>query len=106
LGDSIGFLSVAIGWAVGYPIAFIALGYLVIKAIRLPVSHYLRAAWGIVGCCLAGFVAGLVIKQFLDSHTDGWRMLIVAITSLVVTAGMMSVWQGITPRSISRTLKG
>ena len=106
LGDSIGFLSVAIGWAVGYPIAFIALGYLVIKAIRLPVSHYLRAAWGIVGCCLAGFVAGLVIKQFLDSHTDGWRMLIVAITSLVVTAGMLSVWQGITPRSISRTLKG
>src|SRR5690606_14960025 len=36
LGDHVGFLSVAIGWAVGYPIAFAALGYLVVKGVSLP----------------------------------------------------------------------
>jgi O-antigen/teichoic acid export membrane protein len=106
LGDHIGFLSVAVGWAVGYPIAFAALSYLVIKAIQLPLYDYLRAAWGIVGCCTAGFVAALVLKLFLDDVSDGVRMILVAGTSLVVTGLFLVYWQNITPRSIGRALKG
>jgi len=105
LGDRIGFLSVAIGWAVGYPIAFGALSYLVIKAICLPMREYLHAAWGIVGCCLGGFLAGLVLKQFLGGVSDSARMIMVAGTALFVTATLLATWQKITPRSISRTLK-
>jgi O-antigen/teichoic acid export membrane protein len=106
LGDHIGFLSVAVGWAVGYPIAFAALSFLVIKAIRLPVGEYLRAAWGIVGCCLGGFVAGLVVKQLLGDQSDGVRMAIVAATAVVVIGLLLAFWQNITPRSIGRSLKG
>jgi hypothetical protein len=32
-------------------------------------------------------------------------MVIVAATSLVVTGLLLALWQGITPRSIGRTLK-
>jgi len=105
LGDRIGFLSVAVGWAVGYPIAFAALCYLVWRAIELPVLQYLRAAWGIVGSCLGGFVAAYALKHFLGALSDGPRMIVVALTSLVVTALLLAFWQGITPRSVSRSLK-
>ncbi len=106
LGDRIGFMSVAVGWAVGYPVAFAALSYLVVKAIQLPVSQYLRAAWGIVGCCLGGFVAGFVVDHLLASHSDGTRMVAVAATAFGVIGLLLAFWQNITPRSIGRTLKG
>lgn len=106
LGDRIGFLSVAVGWAVGYPFAFAALSYLVVKAIRLPVGQYLRAAWGIVGCCLGGFVAGFVVDHALASHADGTRLVVVAVTAFGVIGAMLAFWQKITPRSITRSLKG
>ncbi|HEX5061230.1 MAG TPA: oligosaccharide flippase family protein [Kofleriaceae bacterium] len=106
LGDRINFLSVAVGWAVGYPIAFAALCYLVVKAIDLPIGQYLRAAWGIVGCCLGGYVAGLVVRHLLAHESDKMRMVIVAATSFVVTGFLLAFWQKITPRSIGRSLKG
>jgi PST family polysaccharide transporter len=106
LGDRIGFLSVAVGWAVGYPFAFAALSYLVVKAIRLPVGQYLRAAWGIVGCCLGGFIAGFVVDHALASHADGTRLVVVAVTAFSVIGAMLAFWQKITPRSITRSLKG
>ncbi len=108
LGDyySINFLSVAIGWAIGYPIAFLALSYLVVKAIDLPLGPYLRGAMGIVGCCLAGLVAGIVVKYLLASESDVVRMVLVAAASLIVTGLFLAYWQKITPRSIGRALKG
>jgi PST family polysaccharide transporter len=106
LGDRIGFMSVAVGWAVGYPVAFAALSYLVVKAIQLPIGDYLRAAWGIVGCCLGGFVAGFVVDHLLASQGDGTRMVAVAATAFGVIGLLLAFWQKITPRSIGRTLKG
>jgi len=105
LGDHIGFLSVAVGWAVGYPLAFAVLGFLVIKAIDLPLAHYARAAWGIIGCCLAGFVAGLATKLALAGSTDKVRLVVVSMASLSVTVLLFATWQKITPRAITRTMK-
>ena len=98
LGDRIGFLSVAVGWAVDYPIAFAALCYLVVKAIKLPIGQYLRASWGIVGCCLGGYLGGLAVKQVLTHESDGTRMVIVAATSFVVTGLLLAFWQKIKGR--------
>ena len=44
LGDRLGFLSVAVAWAIGYPIAFAVLMYTIITTIELPVAAYARAA--------------------------------------------------------------
>jgi O-antigen/teichoic acid export membrane protein len=105
LGDSIGFLSVAVGWAVGYPLAFVVLSYLVIKAVALPLRAYLHAAWGIVGCCAAGFLVGLGTKLLLEDASDRSRLAIVSLAALGTIAILLAAWQKITPRSIARTMK-
>jgi O-antigen/teichoic acid export membrane protein len=106
LGDQIGFLSVAVGWAVGYPLAFAVLSFLVVKGIRLPLRAYLVGAWGIIGCCLAGLVAGAAVSYALRDAGDLVRLLAVGTTSLGVIILMLAFWQDITPKSISRSLKG
>jgi O-antigen/teichoic acid export membrane protein len=106
LGGHIGFLSVAVAWAIGYPIAFAALSYLVVRTIDLPVREYLAASFGIIASCGLGIAAGFGVSALLPDATYMIRMLLVGGTSLVVTALLLGCWQKITPRSIARTLKG
>jgi len=105
LGDHINFLSVAVGWAVGYPLAFVVLSFLVVKAIDLPLLDYWKAAWGIIGCCLGGFLAGLATKLALSGAGDKLRLGVVTIVTFGVILLLLAFWQKITPRSISQTMK-
>jgi O-antigen/teichoic acid export membrane protein len=105
LGDRINFLSVAVGWAVGYPLAFIVLGYLVVKAIDLPLKDYFRASWGIVGCCLGGFIAGLATKLALADASDKLRLVAVTLATFGAIGLLLATWQKITPRSIAASMK-
>ena len=104
-GARFGFLSVAFGWAIGYPLAFGVLSYLVVKAINLPLREYLKASIGIVGCALGGLVVGLVASVATRGLGDGARMAIVGGGSVVGTFGLLSTWQKITPRSIAASMK-
>jgi O-antigen/teichoic acid export membrane protein len=106
LGDRFGMLSVAIAWAVGYPVAFAALSYLVTRSIDLPIRLYLRASWGIIGCCLAGMVAGLGVSAALPQASDVTRMLAIGGAALAVTFALLASWQRITPRSVAAAIKG
>lgn len=106
LGDRVGFLAVAIAWAVGYPLAFGVLSYLVIRAIELPLAAYLRAAWGIVGCCVGGLAAGYGVTVATPGASNGVRMIAVSAAAVAVTLGLLVTWQKITPRSIQAALKG
>ena len=105
-GGRLGLMSVALAWAVGYPIAFAALSYLVSRSIDLPLRRYLRGSWGIVGCCLAGLVAGLVVSNVLLRAGDLARMLAIGGAALAVTLVLLATWQRITPRSIAAAIKG
>jgi O-antigen/teichoic acid export membrane protein len=106
LGDRLGLLSVAVAWAVGYPLAFAVLAYLVVRSIDLPLGPYLRAAGGIFGCCVGSALGGLLVSLALEGMSDGVRMGVVGGTSLVVMLVLLVVWQGITPRSIASALRG
>ena len=106
LGDRYGLLSVAIGWAIGYPLAFAALMYLVTASIGLPLATYVRSAVGVVACAAVGLAAGLAVDFALRDAGDGLRLAAIATAALVGTFGMLAGWQGITPRSISRALSG
>jgi O-antigen/teichoic acid export membrane protein len=106
LGDHLGFMSVAVGWAVGYPIAFVALSWLVIKGIHLPLRQYLAGAWGIVGSCMAGLCAGGAVSLALRDAGPTLRLSAIGGAALGVILLLLAFWQGITPRSISRSLKG
>jgi O-antigen/teichoic acid export membrane protein len=105
LGDSLGFLSVAVAWAVGYPIAFAVLMITIVTTIELPVSAYARAAWGIVGCCAAGVAAGSAVSLALATAGDATRLGAIGGTFLVVTGALLAGWQKITPRSIAASLR-
>lgn len=106
LGPYVGVVSVPIAWAVGYPVAFGVLQYLVANSIDLPIRRYLRSCWGIVGCCLAGFAVGFGVSHVMPDATDGTRLVAIGGSALVVIFAMVATWQKITPRSIARSLKG
>jgi len=105
LGDQLGFLSVAVAWAAGYPLAFAVLGYLVVRSIDLPLAPYLRASAGIFGCCAGGAIGGLAVSWALTDAGDVVRMVSIGLTSLAVTVVLLAVWQRITPRSIAASLR-
>ncbi len=105
LGDRLGLLSVAIGWAVGYPIAFIVLSFLVVKAIHMPVRDYLAGCWGIVACALVGLAVGYGVSLLVSEQRDAVRMVTIGVSSFVGTFGMLAVWQKVTPRSIGASMR-
>jgi O-antigen/teichoic acid export membrane protein len=101
-----GLLSVAIAWAVGYPLAFAVLGWIVVKTIELPVGEYLKASWGMIGCCVAGAVVGIGLSIALAGQSDLVRVLAVGGSSLAVMLTLLVTWQKITPRTIKAAIKG
>jgi polysaccharide transporter, PST family len=105
LGD-LGPVAVAIGWSVGYPIAFAWLGYLVFRSIRLPLGRYARAAWGIVACAAGAWVVGWALGWAVPETLPALRAVSIGGAAVVVLAFLLGVWQGITPRSIRAAMKG
>jgi O-antigen/teichoic acid export membrane protein len=106
LGDRLNLLSVAVAWAVGYPLAFAVLAWLVVKGIDLSLRTYVRRTWGIVACCAAGFAVGTVVSFLMAPAAPGLRMLVVAGSALAVILGLFATTQNVSPRSITRALKG
>lgn len=105
LGDRLDFLSIAIGWAIGYPLAFAVLSYLVVKAIGLSMRDYAKASVGIIGCAAVGLALGYVASLATSSLHDGLRMAIVGGVAMLGTFGLLATWQKITPRSIAAAMK-
>jgi len=106
LGARLGLLSVAIAWAIGYPVAFAALSYLVARSIALPIGPYARGSWGILGCCLAGLAAGSAVSLVIPDAGNLVRMLAIGVVALAVTCALVATWQKITPRSIAAAIRG
>ena len=106
LGGRMNFLSVAVAWAIGYPIAFAVLAYLVIHTVKLPVREYLRASWGIIASCAIGCGVGFVVDFLLVPDAGDLLRLMAIAGSALVTMGLLLVyWQKLTPRGISASLK-
>ncbi len=104
-GARYGMLSVALGWAIGYPLAFGVLSYLVVKAIDLSLREYVKASAGIIGCALGGLVLGYAASLVTASFGDGVRVAAISAGTLLGTFGLLSTWQKITPRSIAASMK-
>ncbi len=106
LGDELNFLSVAVAWAVGYPIAFAVLAWLVVRAIDLPLAVYGRSTWGVIACCAAGFAVGHGVELLLRGVAPGLRMVAVGGSALAVILALYGTTQGVTPKGVARALKG
>jgi O-antigen/teichoic acid export membrane protein len=105
LGDQLWLLSVAVAWAVGYPIAFATLAYLVARTIELDTRAYVRGTWGVIACCAIGTAVGFAMRAVLPNASDVVRLGAVAGTALVVIFALLATWQKITPRSIAAALR-
>ncbi len=105
LGARLGLLSVAIAWAVGYPIAFALLLYIIAKTVDLPIARYGKAALGILGCAAIGLALGLAADVLTRSAHDGLRIAVISAAALVGTFGALATWQHVTPRSIIASMR-
>jgi O-antigen/teichoic acid export membrane protein len=105
LGDQLWFLSVAVAWAIGYPIAFAALAYLVARTSELDVRAYLRGTWGVIACCAIGTAVGLATSIALPHASDAVRLVAIAGSALAAITVLLASWQKITPRSIAASLR-
>lgn len=106
LGEDLGFLSVAVAWAVGYPIAFLVLAALALSRMRLRVGEYLRRIWGIPLCTAAAMAAGFATRWAMQGTAPTPRFFVVAAAMVAVLGLLLAYTQGISPRAAARALKG
>ncbi|MBA3453703.1 MAG: lipopolysaccharide biosynthesis protein [Deltaproteobacteria bacterium] len=106
LGDRLGFLSVAIGWAVGYPIAFAVLIFMALHTLGWSPLSYLRAVGGVAGCMVAGGLVGWGVHFVLDGQPVWLRLLLTTVVIVGTTALLLAYTQGLSIRSARRAMRG
>jgi len=104
LGPSLGFVSVALAWAVGYPLAFAVLIWLALTHLELSPVTYLRAILGIPGCAVLSAPVGFAVHAMTPAWPATARLVAVAAATLTVLFALLSRFQGISPRSIWRAI--
>ena len=104
---ALGFLSVAVAWAVGYPIAFAVLSYLVVEVDRSAARDVPARQLGDRRLLRSpGSSPGSACRWRCRGRVDAVRMLAIGGATLVVTLALLATWQRITPRSIMAAIKG
>jgi O-antigen/teichoic acid export membrane protein len=105
LGDSMDFESVAIAWAVGYPIAFAILMYLVIRTLDWSLVEYLREVGGVAVCMLAAGALAAGVHYLLVDLTTGLRLLATMAVVLVTSGFLLAYTQGLTLRTAIASMR-
>jgi PST family polysaccharide transporter len=106
LGARMGSMSVAIAWSVGYPIVFAVLLGLALRALHLGAWTYLRAIAGVPLCIAGASIVAVAARHFSAGLAHGPRLLLVAVALFGPLAGLLARFEGITPRSILRSVRG
>jgi O-antigen/teichoic acid export membrane protein len=106
LGDRIGYLSVPVAWAIGYPIAFAVLIWLGVYTLRWTIWGYVRAVGGVALCMIAAALLALGPHYLITGIPAGVRLLITSGVIVGVTAVLLAYTQGLGLRTAIRALKG
>jgi O-antigen/teichoic acid export membrane protein len=106
LGPRFDYLSVAIAWAVGYPIAFCVLAYLALRTIEYSGIAYLRRVMGIPMCAALAIIPGAFARWLVAPLVPWARLLLVAATTMGALGVLLAYLQGISPRTIKAAMKG
>lgn len=104
LGPAMGFESVAVAWAVGYPLAFAVLIFMATYTLGWGVGQYMRSIGGVALCMIGAGIVGALAHWALGSVPGSIRLATVAGV-VVLTAGLLLAYtQGISLRSAKRAL--
>jgi O-antigen/teichoic acid export membrane protein len=105
LGPRLGYLSVAWAWVVGYPIAFAVLLLMTLTELELSLWTLLRRIGGIVvSAAIATGVGGVVAWILRPRLPPLLHMIATAVVLLGVLGVLLAYWQGISPRSVGRSM--
>jgi O-antigen/teichoic acid export membrane protein len=106
LGPWLDYLSVAVAWAVGYPVAFAALLFMTTTVLEMRISDLLRRIVGIAGSAAAATVLSLVVHLALAGAAVPLRFAAAGSVLLVAFFALLARFEGITIRSVARSLRG
>jgi len=106
LGPVLGFESVALAWAVGYPIAFAALLYMVLDVLELRARDFARRIGGVPLCAAAAMLASYAVHLGGAGLPAGLRFAASTAVMLVGFAALLARFQKITIGSVARSLRG
>jgi O-antigen/teichoic acid export membrane protein len=105
LGDTLGFESVAVAWAVGYPIAFMVLIYMTTQTIGFSVWTYVRQVAGVAGCMLFAGVVGAGVRWMMGDFPAALTLAATAAAVLLAAGFLLAYTQGLSIRSMMRSMK-
>jgi O-antigen/teichoic acid export membrane protein len=106
LGERLGYLSVPVAWAVGYPIAFAVLIWLAVHTLSWTLWAYARAVGGVALCMIAAALIGLGPHYLIRGIPAGVRLIITSASIVVVTGLLLAYTQGLSLRTAIRALRG
>lgn len=106
LGDRFGWLSVAIAWAVGYPVAFVVLFAMALMVMELPLREYLRRSLGIPALAAVAMGASAAVHWAMNPLPAAVRLIATAVVMVGLFLVLLAYKEGISPRSVMRALKG
>ena len=102
----LGAFSVAVAWAVGYPIAFALLCYMVFSNLDLSPVAYLRRIGRIPILVGLGALAGIGIRLVTTGLSAPLRLVSIGGTVIVVSFVLLGTFEQYSPRAIIRSLRG
>jgi O-antigen/teichoic acid export membrane protein len=106
LGGELGFVSVAVAWAIGYPVAFGVLMWLATHTLGWSIGAYLRSVIGVIACLFAALFVALGVHYVLGSQPAILRFLATCAAVAVVSGFSLAYTQGISIRSVQRSMRG
>lgn len=106
LGKWIGFESVAVAWVVGYPVAFAVLLYMTLNVLELRTADFVRRIIGIPLCAAPAVVLSLAVHLACGGMPASVRFAASTAVMLGAFVALLARFQGITVRSVVRSLRG
>jgi O-antigen/teichoic acid export membrane protein len=106
LGAELDYVSVAVAWAVGYPIAFAVLIWLATYTLNWSPRAYLRSVIGVIACLFAALGAALLGHMLMGGLPPILRLALTAGIVVLVAGFSLAYTQGLSIRSARRAMAG
>lgn len=97
-------LTVAVSWAVFYPLAFALLAYLVVKTINMPVRSYVSQTWGVVACNAVAGSAAFAAMLACGGLPAWGRMIVTTVVMFGVLIVVLDKWQGLSFKTLKSSM--
>ncbi len=106
LGPRIGFYSVAVAWAVGYPLAFLTLFSITFRELQMRPAQYIKAITPIFLCVAAAASVGFGTREMLASAPAALRLAGIFGSTLGCTMLLYNQFLGLRISTIRQALQG